>query len=380
MRSGAFFNNMINHFFSNVKGQEKAKGNLLKIYRSGKIPHAFIFSGQEGIGKFNLAINFAVLLNCNPHVEKTDPSIEKKILQLQEPFVKYIIPLPRGKNETSDNSATEKLDPDTISIMREEIDKKISNPYHRISIPNANGIKISSIREIRKFLSYNFDEFKYRVILLSDANLMNDESQNALLKSLEEPPDGVVFILLTSRLSQLRDTIVSRCWRINCESLTQEMVQDILISRFNYENRIAEIASKFSNGSIYRAIDLINNNVNDLLGKAVKILRYSLALKHHSALNEVTELISGNNRERFLLLLNLISLWLNDALKNRINMKDYYFFDYADTLEKFNQRFANSEIAVIDSRINRLAASLENNVNLNVIALNLIFELASLRY
>lgn len=367
-------------FNNSVQGQEKAKENLLKIYKSGKIPHAFIFYGQDGIGKFNLALQFAILLNSDSTFRNSDPAIGKKILQMQEPYVKYIIPLPRGKNETGSNSAVEKLDDDTLILMREEVERKIVNPYYRISIPNANSVKISSIRDIRKFLSYNFDEIKYRIILISDAHLMNEEAQNALLKSLEEPPSGVIFILLTSRPYQLRETIISRCWKINCESLPQETVKDILVTRFGYDSSIAEISSRFSNGSVYNALDLINNNINDLLSKTVQILRYSLAQKYHSALREVSDLITGNDREKFLLLLNLISLWMNDVLKNRVHLSDYYFSNYADTLEKFNQRFGNSRITILDTKINKMAASLESNINLNVVALNLIFEIASLRH
>lgn len=380
MRFGAFFNNMIQFFWDNVQGQDKAKENLLKIFNSGKIPHAFIFSGPDGVGKFNLALRFSLLLNQASSGNTIDPTIEKRILQLQEPYIKYIIPLPRGKNETGESSATEKLDKGQMEILLEEFGKKIENPFYRISIPGANGIKVTSIREIRKFLSYNFDEVKYRIILISEAHLMNEESQNALLKNLEEPPSGVIFILLTSRIDQLRETILSRCWKINCESLPQQIIKDILISKFGFDKKTAELSSKFSNGSIIRALDLIENNIDEMLGKTIQILRLSLGMKYHSALKEINDIVTGNNRDKLLLLLNLISLWINDVIKNRVDINEFYYQDYIDTIEKFNQGFIKSNIAYLDTKINRLAASLENNVNLNVIALNLIFELASLRH
>lgn len=371
---------MNQNFWNTVQGQDRAKDTLLRIFNSGKIPHAFIFSGQEGVGKYNVALNFAVLLNQDPSKDKSDASAEKKIYSLQEPYIKYIIPLPRGKNETSEHNATERLDKDVLEIMLRELENKIKNPFHRIVIPNANLIKINSIREIRKFLAFNFDEVRYRIIIISDADLMNDESQNALLKSLEEPPPGVIFILLTSKLHQLKETIISRCWMIVFESLSEEVIADILVSRFEYDQQTAVTASRFSGGSIYNAIDLIDNNLKELLEKAVQVLRFSLAMKYHSALKEINDLIASSSRERVLLFLNLISLWLNDILKNRTGMNDYYFKEYTDTLIKFNEKFRRSELAAVYSRVNRLASSLDNNVNLNVIALNLIFELASLRY
>ncbi len=83
--------------------------------------------------------------------------------QLQEPYIKLIIPLPRGKNETDTSSPTEKLSQDEIDLLREQIEIKATNPFHKISIPKANSIKINSIRDIKKFLSMDYNEIGYRI-------------------------------------------------------------------------------------------------------------------------------------------------------------------------------------------------------------------------
>ena len=137
------------------------------------------------------------------------------------------MPLPRGKSETDQNDPYEKLSDDEIELINSEFQKKSKNLFYKIQIPRANFIKISSIRDIKKFLSLNYDDVKYRVILVSQAHLMNEESQNALLKNLEEPPDGVIFILCTPYPEKLRETIRSRCWKINFQPLENETIAKI---------------------------------------------------------------------------------------------------------------------------------------------------------
>ena len=149
--------------------------------------------------------------------------IIKRIEQLSEPYIKYIIPLPRGKGESDSTSPTEKLTPDEIDLIKEQL-------------PKANNIKISSIRNIKKYLSLDYSEFAQRFIVISDSHLMNEEAQNALLKNLEEPPENVIFILCTSQVSKLRRTITSRCWRINFDPLSEQEISEILKKYFHFDD------------------------------------------------------------------------------------------------------------------------------------------------
>jgi DNA polymerase III subunit delta' len=178
----------MNSALDKIPGQERVKQILNNFFQSKSIPHAFLFTGIDGVGKDNTAIQFAKALATNENSKESEKAV-RLIEQLQEPYVKLIFPLPRGKNETDTSSPTEKLTQDEIELVREQIDIKSGNPFHKISIPKANTIKINSIRDIKKFLSMDYDEIGYRFVIISDAHLMNEEAQNALLKSLEEPPE-----------------------------------------------------------------------------------------------------------------------------------------------------------------------------------------------
>jgi DNA polymerase III subunit delta' len=363
--------------WSGVYGQEPTKEILSQLIQSSQIPHAFLFSGADGIGKYFLALRFAQNLNSHENSEKAS-FISNQILNLTEPFIKYVIPLPRGKNETDSSGPVEKLNPDEIQELKSELKKKIKNPYYRISLERANIIKISSIREIGKFLSLNYSDVQYRFILISDAHLMNEESQNALLKNLEEPPGGVIFILLTAYPDLLRETIRSRCWNINLQPLKNEEIYKILTEYFGVSENIAGDVSSFADGSATRAIELIENNFENIKEKTISFMRFSFGGKFNSALNEVSQYLSENDSASVKLLIKMIISWLNDILKYRLSVDNIYFKSHRETIEKFNKKFPEVELNEAIRNIDYLSSTVKNNVNLNTICLNLILELASI--
>ena len=216
-------------YLDQIVGQPKVVKLLSNFLNSDKIPHAFLFTGENGLGKENAAICFSKELNSTHNSE----DVISQISNLAEPFVKYIFPLPRGKNEDNESSPYEKLNSDEMTSVKDELQKKISNPYYKISIPKANLIKVNSIRYLRKFISMSYLDVNYRTVIISDAHLMNEESQNALLKNLEEPPSGVIFILITCKPDMLRETIKSRCWEIKFNFLKNEDITSILTKYFN---------------------------------------------------------------------------------------------------------------------------------------------------
>jgi DNA polymerase III subunit delta' len=355
-------------------GQEQVKEILQRLISSEKIPHALLFTGSEGTGKYFCALKFALALNS--HLRNSE--LDRSILSLSEPYIKYIFPLPRGKNENDTSSPYEKLNSEEIQAVHEQLEEKRRNPYHKISIPKANLIKISSIRDIKKFLSFNYQDVAYRIVIISDAHLMNEESQNALLKNLEEPPEGIIFILTTPYPMILRETIRSRCWMLNFQPLRRSEVKEILVKNFSMEAEQAELASFFANGSVISAIKAVENDLNKLLEKTISVLRYSFGRKINSAFKEINELLEENDPETFRLLVQFIITWLNDVLRYRTGIKDLSFRNYSDTIEKFSTKFPDADITGTTSRLEYLASLLRNNVNLSLITLNLVFTLQNL--
>ncbi|MCW8810719.1 MAG: hypothetical protein OQJ93_14515 [Ignavibacteriaceae bacterium] len=366
----------MNSILNQIPGQKRVKITLNNFLQSKTIPHAFLFSGLAGVGKDNAAIKFIQAIVQNSNVKEPE-KFSRLIEHLSEPQVKFIFPLPRGKNETDTSSPTEKLSNEDLDLVKEQIEIKAANPFHKISIPKANTIKINSIRDIKKFLSLNYSEIGYRLILISDAHLMNDAAQNALLKNLEEPPENVIFILTTSDVSRLRPTVISRCWKISFDPLAEDEIVFILTKYFEVEQTVAEEVSPFAMGSVHSALNLIELNIHDLKEKIISVLRYSFGRKFYSAFDELNSILSDQGASNYPIIVGMITAWINDLQKHRLNIKKFYYKNYSDTLGKFNSKFPDADLSDITAQLDRLSSLSRNNINPSLLYASLIFELSS---
>lgn len=369
----------MNKYLDKIIGNSKVKLILNSILESDNIPHALLFTGAEGVGKENAAINFTKAINISNHSIDLEEKIDSTIQKLSEPYIKYVFPLPRGKNETDQNDPYEKLDKDEMAFINSEFEQKFFNPFYRIQIPKANLIKISSIRDVKKFLSYNYSDINYRVVIISRAHLMNEEAQNALLKSLEEPPDRVIFILCTAYPDKLRETIRSRCWSISFQPLNNTELFSVLTKYFEVDENLAREVTPFAGGSVYEAISLIENDFEEIREKTIRILRNAFAKRYNSAYLEFEDVMSESDQIKIKLLIKLILIWLDDFQKFRLKKYDNLFYTkHKETLEKFNARFPELEISDVTYNLDKISSYLSNNINTNLAVSNIIFQLSSL--
>jgi DNA polymerase III subunit delta' len=366
----------MNQFWDSIYEQNSVKKQLFSICNSGRIPHALIFSGLPGVGKFNSAIQFAKYF-ISVHSPKSSHFLIEKIQNLQEPYIKIIFPLPRGKNEGPEDSPLDKLTPSVIQEMREAIVSKISNPYCILGIENANTIKINSIREIGKFINISSDYNVIRFIIIHDSHMMNENAQNALLKNLEEPPEGIIFILLTSRIHQLLPTIISRCRVFEFEPLSSKSIVSILYEKFGIEPIIAERVSHFAEGSVESALELLSLDLENILPRTIVILRNALGKKYFNALQEILTFVDQFSEEALIFLIRLIKIWFIDLYKIRYSSNDIIFKEHIETLTKFNDRYPTIQLDQIVNFLDSLELLINKNMNLNVIYVNLIFEIAA---
>lgn len=368
----------MNKFLFSLQSQSKVSQSLSQIIDSDKIPHAFLFKGPDGVGKEFFALQFAKTIADKFSADENKETLLSKIEKLNEPHIKYIFALPRGKNENDTNSPYEKLSDGELELIQFELSKKINNPFYKLQIPKANTIKINSIRDINKFLSTRFEELKYRIILISEAHLMNETSQNALLKSLEEPPSGVIFILCSAYPERLRETIRSRCWTINFNPIEDNELIDILTNRFEIEKSVAVKVVPFASGSITSALELINNDFEELREKTIRILRFSFGKRFNSAFTELSDISENHDQVQLKILIKMIITWLNDLHRFKTGYRNYFFIDHLETLQKFNTKFPDLDLTRVTNQIDLIGNSLKNNINVNTAIGNLIAELAAI--
>ena len=368
----------MNEDWNSIYGHENNKEILNRIISSSKIPHAFLFIGKQGVGKDFFAMHLAQSINQKFTFHDERANVFSGLTNLNEPYIKLIFALPRGKNENDESNPYEKLNPDDLEDIKEEIRKKISNPYHRIQLAKANNIKINSIRDINKFLSLQFGQSYYRFVLISDAHLMNETSQNALLKNLEEPPEKVIFILTTPFPELLRETIRSRCWALYFSPLSNDDIVRILVEYYNVDKDLANEVALFSDGSITTANQLIEHNFRMLKDKTIGFLRYSLGKKFHSAYKEILELLNDGDSLMLKLFIQMIITWLNDLQRSKTENTEIFYSDYRETIVKFNKKFPNSNIHLAVNKLDYLSSLIPNNINPNLIAANLVFSISLL--
>lgn len=368
---------VLSGYWDTIIGQNKAKEILNNIYTAGRVPHAFLFYGQEGTGKFFAATQYLKLINSTL-TEEANKKYLKSFSSLSEPAIKLVFALPRGKGESGDDSSYEKLSADTIEIIGSQISSLSKNPYFRLSIPGANTIKISSIRDIKKFTNFSDETGPIKGIIILDAHLMADEAQNALLKSLEEPPDNVIFFLITSDKEKLLPTILSRCWQVKFNPLSNAEIKEILIKYFQVEESKAELLSYFSDGSLAQSLKLLKYEINTILETAIQTIRYSLAKKFFLAFKAIEDSIDLSNREHVLFFISAIIKWLKDVNKDKFTGSIDFYHDYRDTISKFNLKFNKADLAQSILKLEQLTKLIDNNLNLNIILLGIIFELSAL--
>jgi dTMP kinase len=167
-------------------GHEPGAGMLTAAYRSGKLPHALIFSGPVGIGKATLAFHLAHHLLKHPDFERR----RRKTL-----------PLPIRRSSLFRQIATG-AHPSVLHLTRPQNDKTKS--FKTV-------VTVDEIRKVSRFLSMTSHDGSYRVVIVDPADDMNTNAANALLKNLEEPPARTLFILIVHAPGSLLPTIRSRC-------------------------------------------------------------------------------------------------------------------------------------------------------------------------
>ena len=189
-------------YFENIKGQEFAKKYMINSIKNGKINHAYMFEGIEGVGKETFANELAALLLEGNNLENI---------------------------------------PDCIRIK-----------------PDGNSIKIAQIRNLQSDIVIKPHK-KYKIYIIDKAEKMTVEAQNALLKTLEEPPEYAIIILIANNKESLLPTIKSRCEIIKFTPIPLVEIKGYLIGQGIESNR-ASLLSAFSRGSMKKALELASSN------------------------------------------------------------------------------------------------------------------------
>lgn len=360
-----------------IIGQTRVKQILISALRNNRLAHAYLFSGPIGVGKDAVAFEIAKVLNCESHSwESCDkcPNCQK-FDTLRHPDLNLVFSLPLGKNEEKGDPPLAKLKEDDIEIIRQQIQLKAKNHYHRIMIPKANTIKINSIREIRKSSAMTTFGNGKKVFIILNAENLNEESANALLKTLEEPLDDTILILTTSQPEVLLPTIISRCQHVRFDSLTAKEIKDALINYEKIDNQQAEWISQVSNGSYLRALELIEPVFKEKSELTINFLRTALYKSKIELLLLIKHIVTEYQKPEIEELLYMLQNWLRSAMLYNQDLEAILSSDDSMVTKKFITAHPEIDYKLVFDAISRSISLLNRNVYVQLIFLNLALEL-----
>lgn len=266
--------------FANIIGHEFQKEALLRASREGRVSHAYLFFGPDGIGKKLMAIEFGKVLNC-----------------LRE------------------NSNGGHCDCNSCK----KIEKGIHPDVFLVEQKGVKDIKVDQIREeVEERLFFKPFEGRYKLAIVDNAHRMNPSAQNAFLKTLEEPPPDSVIVLISSQPQALLPTIHSRCQSVEFKPLPQEVILDEIKRRTDLSPDEYIIASRLSGGSLGRALNLDKNLLSQRKGIITKLSNISPD-RASEVLDFAKSILSAfTDTEELRLVFDIISLWLRDMVLIKI--------------------------------------------------------------
>ncbi|MEW5733681.1 MAG: DNA polymerase III subunit delta' [Thermodesulfobacteriota bacterium] len=219
-------------------GPDRVSQVLSAILAKQAVPNALLFSGQAGLGRYEKALSFAMALNCERGPETSSGPLS------------YAFPPAACGKCHSCRKILAGNHPDVLSLAKD-----------------GAFIKIGQVRSLLSTLALRPGEGAYRVVIVRDAESLNREAANALLKVLEEPPERTVFILTASRPADLLPTIVSRCRELRFHPEPEDGLALRLSREHGAAPREAEVAAGLSGGSFSRAVDLLLQGAAGLLDR-----------------------------------------------------------------------------------------------------------------
>lgn len=372
--------------WKNIIGQKKIINLLKQVYTSGKIPHSYIFAGQEGCGKDAVAIEFSKLINCEkPSVDEGSCDLClscRSINSLESSSFKFITALPtkfqEKENEDGTGDFRQKKDK-SLDAIREEFKKKSLDYYYKLNIPDANDIRIESIRRILDKVYLTPEKGKKKIFLISRCDLMNIQSANAFLKVLEDPPGDTLFILTTSRLNSLLPTITGRCQIIKFQNIEPEDIRQYMIKAkkdISFED--IELFVRLSGGSITRCNEILNSYYLELRDAVIDIFRNLLASKQINMARQIENIIRDKDREKLRQALQIMIIWFRDIMLTKSGYNEGIMNpDIKEVFNKFSVRY-NADTYRIINLIEDAIKDTDNNINPELILYNLLYNIISL--
>ncbi len=332
--------------FSDIYDQEQMKEHMQYVLKTDKASHAYIISGEDGSGKEFIARIFAKALQCSNRQEK-DGEIEACGL------------CPSCIKAMSDNH------PDIITITHDK--------------PASIGVDDIRLR-LRDDVVIKPYESKYKIYIIPEGEKMTIAAQNALLKTLEEPPSYIIIIILTNNLNAFLPTIISRCIVLPTRPVRDEVIKKYLMENCHVVDYKAELAAAFARGNIGKALELssyerfdnLKNETIDLIVKLENLEIYQIMERVHALLEpaegEDKNSKKGIDMKQYEDFADILLFFFRDLLvfKATENMDHLIFTDKVSYISSVTKKCSYDDISSILKDIDIAKNRISSNVNIDL--------------
>lgn len=341
-------------YFPDAVIHKQALDRLVRGLAGNRLAHAYLFHGPEGSGKEAAALELAKAVNCTDAQNRPCNACAscQKINHLNHPDIQFVFPVLKSW-----------IPKDIDKEVRKRLALKAENPYRRINNDPRTVIPIDRIRELKTEAKYAPYERGKKIYIISDADKMQREAANALLKLLEEPPEELHLVLTTASLNTMLDTIRSRCQLIYFPALTPAEATAVVARYRTVTEELANLIRLFE-GNLKQIFD---SDETDTGRKSRIVYDYlkAIAAANVLALHELTEQMTRPRDKKYLMdLLNLLILWFKDAvsLTTLGPQAEIANTAFKDELQRFAGVYARSDFMKIINVIENAVSNLNRNV------------------
>jgi DNA polymerase-3 subunit delta' len=375
--------------FKDILGLSHIKNHLASSADSGRIPHAQMFVGPEGSGTLPMALAYLQYIVCgNQNGENSggNESCNLKFNSLSHPDIHFAFPV-SNSDKIKSHAVSNHYMEEWREFVKEQPYGNLFDWYRLIGIEKKQGqIGVDEALDVVKKLALKSYEGGYKVMLIWMAEKMNTSAANKLLKLIEEPPEKTVFILIAEDEEQIIQTIRSRCQILHFPPLAENDIAKALEAKDIAAETALRLAHE-SNGNFNKALDLMNNDSEDLVFEKwfVQGVRSAFKAKgNKAAIHELilwSEEIAKTGRETQKKFMQYCLAVMRQALMVNFNVKDLAFMQiHVDgfSLEKFAPFVHENNILSIVEELENAIYHIERNGNSKIILTDLSIKLTRL--
>lgn len=361
-------------------GQQKARHYLQRIIHSGRIGHAYLFSGPPGSGKTALALAFAEVINGISNLtDLGGGAFSRKSSWLNHPDIHLFQPVPTDYS---------------VEKMRERLALLNDDPYeivdfsHRPSLTNEDSTSNKQAfypikffhEEVRPKAFLKPNEGRKTVIIMTNIETMRKEAANAFLKLLEEPSEELVFLLTTHSTEALLPTIISRCQHIQLSALRASEIEQALVEHDGMQPDDAQYLARIAGGNYGMARFFDVNELKQMRAEIVDYLRKAYVQDAVGLTEIAKQWHSGHNIEGQIAIMNVLETFLRDLLIYRDTGEKSLITNVSqfDTIRKFCDTLAEARLQDMIEHLNHFRPMLYQYVQPKLIFTVLAFRFSNL--